>query len=251
MTISVISWGDGVDRAGSGFETNVATASATAGDTIVAYMRWSDTGSSPNNITGLTITCDGESNLTLINDSTGANSFNPLIVSTNNFAGHWAILPSLSSGGVKTVRCTPGGGCDRGYCISVWLLRGCNGKDGNPFNSTGSGTTASTSGTSTQTKDCVLAVCRNDGGNASGVGGSFTQRAFAVNIWGYNDASDWADSGAVGSKTASFTIGSAAWMVHGLLIKSADGVAGGTAALSGSAVTGGIGTIPPGTSIGL
>jgi hypothetical protein len=228
MTITIVSFGEGTDRAGSGFTSDVSLGTVQVGDEVWALARWEGTGLTVGNVT-----LTNESNLASVGSA--ATNQGPVGKSFQWFSG------TCTAAEAKTVAWAPPSGTTAAYALCAWLVRGANGADGTPRNNTGTGTTASVSVTTALSNAAVLVFVNNGtDGDMSAPGSGFTQRTLA-DIYGYDAAQDDNNVGAAGTRTVDCTVAAAGdWVISAVAINSDDGAAGGTSSKFNKLVGGGI-----------
>lgn len=206
ITLGVAAVDDGSSAAAS---TLVLTlAGTTIGRSIVLGLAWDST------TTISSITCTGESNLTLIGS--------PQFLSGNGYT-QLAYLGLNTTGGTKTITVTYTGSTSRRNGAALELIGGKTGSLLDNFGSTSGGPSADwsiniTTGTNNA---AILAVTTHGNGPRTTPGGGYTDLQFG-GVWGLHSAEYLLDASTAGSKTVNFTHTSTSWGISVASFNSAD-----------------------------
>lgn len=186
-----------------------------AGNQLVIAARWYHA-----TATISSITISGESNAT-VHGSPTKNA------SLNNATGQIASLANVTSGGNKTITCTFSADLSSAGGITVMEV---SGGDTAAFfdveaGSTGNSTNPTTSLTTSNANEMIVAVQSNGSADAT-AGSGYTLIALPNTFW-FDEAEYNLDAGVAGSKTVDFAAGSAQWMVKAAAFKASGGGGGG------------------------
>lgn len=234
MAITIGSYTAGTLSSNS--SSSVTVPSCVAGETLLILHLWDGTA------TENAPTCSGETVATVGTQGAGMSSW------TTKF--RWHLIENIQSSGDKVVVSTLSAAPSSANCTAAWRLSGTDNVAGSPYdtsaNATGTTANPSMNLTTAGANAAIVACCETNNGAPTAGSADWTIRT----IFGSERAQDDPDVGAAGSKTVPFTHASTTnWGMGAIAIKAAGTDT--SAALSGSAATGGHGTQSPVFSIEL